>query len=323
MATDAVRRRLMLAALGLFALPAGAQPDYPARPVKLVVSLPPGSGADSTARFIAQKLAAKLGQPFVVENRPGGNGFIGARAVADAAPDGYTLFVGSNSTMVTNAVLFTNPPYDPVNGFAPVERLARFAMVVVVPANSPYKALGGLIGALRTAPGKLNYAAGSPTYQIYTELLNERFHVRANPIAYKGTAPAMTDVAAGHVDYAIGEISAVLPLIRAGRVRPLAVTAPQRLKDLPQVPTVAESGAPGFDVAAWTGVFAPSKLPAQIVNVLSAAVREAMQQPDSVKFITGLGGEVYLGGPQHFRQFQLAEIERTRDIVKRAAIQIE
>ncbi|MFJ4292250.1 Bug family tripartite tricarboxylate transporter substrate binding protein [Cupriavidus sp. NPDC089707] len=323
MASDVLRRRLMLASLALFALPAAAQPDYPSRPVKIIVSLPPGSGADSTARFIAQKLGDRFHQPFVVENRPGANGFIGARAAAEAAPDGYTLFVGSNSSMVTNAALFRTLPYDPVKDFVPVERLARFAMVVVVPASSPYKTLGNLVDAIRQSPGKLNYASGSAGYQVYTELFHERFRLKGNAISYKGTAPAMTDVAAGNVDYGIGEISAVLPLIRAGRIRPLAVTDAQRLKDLPQVPTVAESGAPGFDVTAWTGVFAPARVPETIVKALSDAVRTAMQQPDSIRFVTGLGGTVYPGSPQELRRFQLAEIARTREIVKSAAIPVE
>ncbi|QQX82854.1 tripartite tricarboxylate transporter substrate binding protein [Cupriavidus necator] len=323
MAFDVLRRRLMLASLALLALPAAAQTGYPTRPVKIIVSLPPGSGADSTARFIAQQLAGKFRQPFVVENRPGANGFIGARAVAEAAPDGYTLFVGSNSSMVTNAALFRSLPYDPVKDFVPVERIARFAMVVVVPASSPFKTLGGLVEAIRNAPGKLNYASGSAGYQVYTELFHERFHLKGNPISYKGTAPAMTDVAAANVDYAIGEISSVLPLIRAGRIRPLAVTDSQRQKDLPQVPTVAESGAPGFDVTAWTGVFAPARVPEPIVKALSDAVRTAMQGPDSVKFISGLGGTVYPGGPQALREFQLAEIARTREIVKTAGIPVE
>jgi tripartite-type tricarboxylate transporter receptor subunit TctC len=323
MAFDALRRRLMLASLALFALPAAAQPDYPIRPVKIIVSLPPGSGADSTARFIAQKLGDRFHQPFVVENRPGANGFIGARAAAEAAPDGYTLFVGSNSSMTTNAALFRTLPYDPVKDFVPVERLARFAMVVVVPASSPCKTLGNLVDAIRQSPGKLNYASGSAGYQVYTELFHERFRLKGNSISYKGTAPAMTDVAAGNVDYALGEISAVLPLIRAGRIRPLAVTDAQRLKDLPEVPTVAESGAPGFDVTAWTGVFAPARVPQTIVKALSEAVRTAMQQPDSIRFVAGLGGTVYPGSPQELRRFQLAEIARTREIVRSAAIPIE
>ncbi|CAG2139897.1 Bug family tripartite tricarboxylate transporter substrate binding protein [Cupriavidus numazuensis] len=323
MAFDELRRRLMLASLALFTLPAAAQTAYPTHPVKIIVSLPPGSGADSTARFIAQRLSETFQQPFVVENRPGANGFIGARAVASAAPDGYTLFVGSNSTMVTNAALFKSLPYDPVKDFVPVERLARFAMVVVVPSTSRFKSLGDLVEGIRQAPGKLNYASGSAGYQVYTEMFHERFHLKGNAIAYKGTAPAMTDVAAGNVDYAIGEISSVLPLIRAGRIRPLAVTDSQRLKDLPQVPTVAESGAPGFDVTAWTGVFAPAKVPDQIVKALSDAVRNAMQQPDSVKFIAGLGGTVDPGSPRELRKFQLAEIARTREIVKSAAIPVE
>lgn len=313
----------MLASLVLCALPAAAQTDYPVRPVKILVAMPPGSGADSTARFVAQKLGDALGQPFVVDNRPGANGFIGARAAVEADPDGYTLFVGSNSTMVTNAALFTSPPYDPIKDFAPVERLARFAMVVVVPANSPHKTLAQLVSAVREAPGKLNYAAGSPGYQVYTEMLHERFQLRANPIPYKGTAPAMTGVASGDVEYAIGEISSVLPLIRAGRLRPLAVTDPERLKDLPDVPTVAESGAPGFDVSAWTAVFAPAQVPQPIIEKLSRAISAAMQDPDGVKFITGLGGTLYPGGPDILRDFQLAELARTQDTVKRAAIPVQ
>lgn len=330
MAFHAARRQLMAASLALLTFPAvltataaRAQTDYPNHPVKIIVSLPPGSGSDTTARFIAKHLSETFHQPFVVENRPGANGFIGARAAAEAAPDGYTLFIGSNSSMVTNAALFKSLPYDPVKDFVPVERIARFAMVVVVPSSSPYKTLTDLIGAARKAPGKLNYAAGSAGYQVYVELFHERFGIKGNPISYKGTAPAMTDVAAGTVDYSIGEISAVLPLIRAGRMRALAVTDSRRLKELPQVPTVAESGAPGFEVTAWTGLFASAKTPAPIVKALSDAVRTGMQKADSVKFIENLGATVYPGGPQQLRDFQLAEILRTREIVKTAGIPVE
>ncbi|WP_444634371.1 Bug family tripartite tricarboxylate transporter substrate binding protein [Cupriavidus oxalaticus] len=325
------RWRLMAACVALGALaaasawiqPALAQAAYPNRPVKIVVSLPPGSGTDTTARFVAQALSAKFHQPFVVENRPGANGFIGARAAAEAAPDGYTLFVGSNSTMVTNVALFRNLPYDPVKDFAPVERIARFALVVVVPAASPFRTLAELVDAARKAPRKLNYAAGSPGYQVFIELLNERFGIHAAPIAYKGTAPAMTDVAAGQVDYSMAEISAVTPLIRAGRLRAVAVTDTHRLKELPEIPTVAESGAPGFDVSAWTGLFAPANVPAPIIRSLSDAVRAALQAPAGVKFVEGLGGTVYTGSTGRLRDFQLAEIQRTRDIVKTAGIPVE
>ncbi|WP_349604790.1 tripartite tricarboxylate transporter substrate binding protein [Cupriavidus sp. DF5525] len=323
MAFHPLKHCLLAASLALTGLPAAAQSDFPNRPVKVIVSLPPGSGADTTARFISQHLSEKFKQPFVVENRPGANSFIGARAVAEAAPDGYTLFVGSNSSMVTNVAVFRSMPYDPVKDFVPVERIARFAMVVVVPASSPYKTLDNLVEAARKAPGRLNYASGSAGYQVAVELFHERFRIKGNPITYKGTAPAMTDVAAGNVDYSIGEISSVLPLIRAGRLRALAVTDTRRLKELPQVPTVAESGASGFEVFAWTGVFAPAKVPERIVKALSDAVRETMQQRDSVKFIENLGGSVFSGGPQQLRQFQLAEIQRTREIVKTAGIPVE
>ncbi|SPA39633.1 putative extra-cytoplasmic solute receptor [Cupriavidus taiwanensis] len=293
---------------------------YPEKPVKIIVSLPPGSGADTTARYIARHLGEKLGQPFVVENKPGANSFIAARAVAEAPPDGYTLFVASNSPMVTNAAVYRNLPYDPARDFAPVARIARFPMVLAVPAASPYKTLENLVAAARNAPGKLNYASGTPTYQVALELFHESRGIHATPIPYKGTSLAMSDLAAGSVDYTMAEVSAVMPLIRGARVRALAVSSEQRLKDLPDVPTIAESGSKGYEAFAWTGVFAPARVPEPVVSRLSKAVREVMMSAESARFIEGLGGTVFLADPQQLREFQLGEIERTRRIVRKAGI---
>lgn len=317
------RRRLLQAPLALLAVPALAQNTYPDRPVRIMTPLPPGSAVDAAARFVARQFADNFRQPFVVENRPGANGFIAARAAAEAPPDGYTLFLGSNSTMVTNAALFSKLPYDPVQGFSPIARIARFAMVIVVPGNSPYRTLAGLVDAIRKSPGGVNYASGTTAYQVYMELLHARFGVKGNPIAYKGTAPAMIGVAAGDVDYGLAEVSTVLPLVRAGRIRALAVMDVRRHRELPQVPTVAESGAPGFELAAWAAIFAPARVPEHIVTRLSESLRTTMQSPASEKFLSDLGGAVFPAGPRELREFQLAEIARTREIVKAAGIPVE
>ena len=307
--------------LGMHALPAFAA--YPDHPVKIIVSLPPGSGADTTARFIAKHLAQALGQPFVVENRAGANSFIAAKAVAEAPPDGYTMFVASNSPMVTNAAVFRQLPYDPVKDFAPVASLAKLPMVLVVPTASPHRTLQQLVAAARAAPGKMNYAAGTPTYQVATERFHERNGIRATPVPYKGTGPAITDTASGAVDYCIAEISAVLPLVRAGKLRALATAHADRLRELPDVPTFTEAGTKGFEASAWTGVFFPAKVAPAIIQRVAEVVRAAISSPEGTAFVEAMGGTVFTGTPEQFRDFQLTEIEATRRIVRDANIPVE
>ena len=316
-----IARIVMFAVIGALTLPALAA--YPERPVKIIVSLPPGSGADTSARFIAKRLGDTLGQPFIVENRTGANSFIAAKAVAEAPPDGYTMFVASNSPMVTNAAVFRHLPYDPVQDFAPVSILARFPMVIVVPANSPYKTLDELVKAVKAAPGKHNYAAGTPTYQVAMELFHEINGMKSIAVPYKGTAPAVTDTAASVVDYSIAEVSAVLPLVRGGKLRALGVASAQRHKDLPGVPTVAEAGTPGYELSAWTGVFFPAKVPPAIIKQMSDAVRAAMDSPEGRGFMENQGAIPLSGTPEQLREFQLKEIAMTKDIVRKANIPVE
>ncbi|WP_420868329.1 Bug family tripartite tricarboxylate transporter substrate binding protein [Cupriavidus oxalaticus] len=319
-------RTMFAASAAVFVIAAAApaaRAAWPEHAVKVIVSLPPGSGADTTARFISKYLSQELGQPFVVENRPGANSFIAARAVAESAADGYTMFVASNSPMVTNAAVFKKRPYDPVKDFSPVASLARFPMVLVVPASSPYKTLQDLVTAAKQAPGKLNYASGTPTYQVAMERFHDRNGIRGNPIQYKGTSPAINDTAGGNVDYSIAEVSAVMPLVHAGKLRPLAVASDTRIKELPQMPTVSEAGTKGFEAYAWTGVFFPANTPPAIVDKVSALVRKTMNSADGVAFIDNLGGTVFTGTPAQLRDFQVKEIEATRKIVKAANIPVE
>ena len=318
-----MKRRLFCAAALAAASPLARAATYPDRPVKIIVSLPPGSGADTTARFLAVHLGQQLGQPFVVENRPGANSFIAARAVADAPGDGHTLFVASNTPMVTNVAVFRQLPYDPVKDFAPVAGIGRFPMMIVVPAASPYKTLDQLVAAMKAAPGKLNFASGTISYQIAMELFHERNGIRGTAVNYKGTGPAVADLAAGVCDYSIAEISAVLPLVRAGKLRALAAAASARHRDLPDVPTATELGHKGYEAYAWTAVFAPAKVPAPIVQRVSGIVRATLASPEGTAFIQNLGATVFQADPQQLGEFQRAEIEATRRVVRTANIPME
>ncbi|QNK67091.1 Bug family tripartite tricarboxylate transporter substrate binding protein [Variovorax sp. PAMC26660] len=322
MKTPLLARWLLALSLGCAATLAAAA-GYPDKPVKMIVSLPPGSGADTTARFLARHLTEKLGQPFLVENRPGADSFIAARAVATAPADGYTMFVASNSPMVTNVAVFRQLPYDAVKDFQPLARIARFPMVLVVPASSPFKTLQDLVAAARLAPGKLNFGSGTATYRVALELLHERNQIKATAVPYKGTSAAMTDLAGGNIDYTMAEVSAVMPLVRGGKVRALAVAATERIKELPQVPTVSESGTPGYESYAWTGVFFPAGVPEPVLNRASQAIRALMESDEAKAFITLQGGAVFYSAPQAFGEFQRAEIEKTRRIVKTANIGYE
>ncbi len=320
-------RRALVICAALFAAHSAAataaERDYPNRPVRLIIAMPPGGGLDTTARYLARELTDRLKQPFVVENRPGANSIIAAKAVASAPADGYTLWLSSNSPMVTNPAVFKSLPYDPVNDYTPIARVVRLPLVIAVPAASPYATLQSLMAAGRAAPGKLNYASGSATYQVVLELINEQHHVKANAVPYKGTVPAITDLAAGNVDYSIGEVSAVLPLARSGKVKLLAVTSAQRLKDLPEVPTVAESGTSGLDIDGWIGLYGPAKLPPKLVDTLADAVDGILRKPSTVEAVGKLNGVVYPGGPQELKAFQAREFERTQKIVRTAKIPLE
>ncbi|AEE65905.1 lipoprotein [Bordetella pertussis] len=320
-------RTLALALLSVAALAQGgsarAASDYPAHPVKIIVSLPPGSGADTTARFLSKHLAERFKQPFVVENRPGGNSFIAAQAVATAPPDGYTLFVASNSPMTTNAAVFKNLPYDAVKDFAPVAPIARFPMALVVPANSPYRSVADLVAAARAAPGQLNFASGTATYQVVLELFHEQNGIKATHVPYKGTSAALADVAGGVVQYSVADVSAALPLIRGGKLRPLAVTSTRRIKDLPDVPTMQESGNKGFEAYAWTAAFFPAKVDPAIVARVSDAVQALVRSQEGKAFMEQLGGEPFVGGPDTLAAFQRDELASMRRIAKLANIQQE
>ncbi|AEI81593.1 extra-cytoplasmic solute receptor BugT (plasmid) [Cupriavidus necator N-1] len=308
------------ASLLSLALPfsAGAYPD---KPIRLVVSFPPGSGADTTARYVAQKLGERLGKPVVVENRPGANSFIAAQAVAGADPDGHTIFLASNSPMATNVAIFKRLPYDPVKDFAPVARLTRGVMAVVVPASSGAITIGELAERSRAQPGTLNYGAGAASYQIATELFLHLAGGRATPVPYKGVAPALSDLAGGQLDFAFADLGAVVPFLQSGKVRMLAVSADRRVDAFPKVPTLQESGFRDYYMINWTAAFVPARTPAPIANLLGEHLQAIYRLPEGVAKVRQSYGEPFFGDANELRRFQIEEISRWEQAARQAGMQ--
>ncbi|AVG40339.1 Bug family tripartite tricarboxylate transporter substrate binding protein [Achromobacter insolitus] len=314
-------RMLALACAAWLALPAGAaRAAYPDKPIRLIVSFPPGSGTDSNARYVAKKMEERLGVAVTVENRPGGNSFIAAQAVAAADPDGYTLLLASNSPVATNAAMFKHLPYDPVKDFAPVARLGYGAMALAVKADAPYKTVADLVNAARQRPGELNFGSGSASYQIATELFLSMGGIKANHVPYRGAAPALTDLAGGQVDFVFADYGAVIPFVQSGRMRLLAVTGDTRLKSAPDTPTLQESGFPGYYMVNWTAAFAPARTPAAIIDTLSDTLVSIYRTPDAAEFLARTNWEVFPVGPKELGAFQREEIRKWDEAAQRAGI---
>nr|WP_145552340.1 tripartite tricarboxylate transporter substrate binding protein [Variovorax boronicumulans] len=320
-----IRRRALLALAGASALPALAGPadEWPNKPVKVIVSLPPGSGADTIARFLAPRLQQRFGQPFVVENRTGANSFIAAQFVARAPADGYTLFWASNSPMTTNLVTFKQLPYDPFADFTPLAVAARFPMVFVVPAASPLRSMADLTAHLREGGGKVPFGSGTATYRLAIEQYHLQAGVAGTHVPYKGTSAAVMGLAAGDVAYSLAEISAVAPLIKGGRLRALAVTSRQRLRDLPEVPTMAEAGIPGHEVHAWVGGFFPARTGPAIVAKVAKAALDIVRSPEGTAYIDSLGGIPAPMGPKELGAFQESEVAQLRAVAARVGMEQE
>jgi tripartite-type tricarboxylate transporter receptor subunit TctC len=304
---------------------AGAAAAYPERPLRLIVPFPPGGGNDILARTVGQRLAEVIGQQIVVDNRGGAGGMIGATTAATAAADGYTLFLGSLGNLAHNPALKPDLPYDPVRDFAPVSLLANSAFILAVNPGLPAQSVKELIALAKAKPGALNYASAGPGSSLHmtAELFKYATGTRIEHVAYKGTAPAITELIAGQTQLIFSTMPPALPHVKSGRLRALAVTTARRAAAAPEVPTVAESGVPGFDVSNWQGIVVPAKTPPAIVARLNRDILAALKLPGMAEALSAQGLEPAGGAPGPFGELIRAEIAKYRKVVQAAGIRVE
>lgn len=320
----AIRTTLALVAAGVLHAAAWAQP-WPAKAIRVVVPFPPGGGTDIIARELTQKVASTTGWTFVIDNKPGAGGNLGVDAVAKSPADGYTIVLGQTSNLAINPTLYAKLPYNPVKDLAPIGLAATAPLVIVVPVTSPFKTLPDLVAAAKAKPGEVNFA--SPGNGTVAHLTGEQFQKAAGisfqHVPYKGANQALTDVISGQVQLYVSSVPSVLQQIRTGKLRPLAVTSAKRVDDLPQTPTVGESGYKGFDAVTWFGFLAPAGTPKEIVTRLNAEFNKALQQPDLRKRLGEEGADPMGGTPEQFAELIREDIARWGKTVKESGVHLD
>lgn len=302
--------------------PLAAQ-SFPTKPIRLVVPLAPGGGGDLVSRMIAQKISEPLGQPVVVDNRPGGSTIIGTEIVARSAPDGYTLVMATSSHGI-NPSLY-KLPFDPVRDFSGVAFIATSPMMLTIHPNVPAKTVKELVAVARASPGKLNYGSSGTASIVHLagELFNLTAGIKTVHIPYKGTGPALSDLLGGQIDMMFASPVPTIPHVKSGRLRAIAMASRERSRAMPDLPTVAESGFPGFEAATYFIVLGPAKMPDAVVNRLSTEIIKAAQQPDTRERLTVEGANVVAGSPQQAIAHIEGEIARWAKVVKAAGIKAQ
>ncbi len=309
----------------MWSMAAMAQPAYPVKPIRMVVPFPPGGTTDILARVAGQKITEATGQQVIVDNRPGAGGNIGTEIVARAPADGYTLLTDPGSTLTINPSLFPKLPFDPLKDFAPITIIAAVPNLLVVHPSLPAKTVKELIALAKARPGQLNYAstgAGQSTH-LSLELFKLMGGLNITHIPYKGSSPALTDVLAGQVTIMFDNMPSCLPHVKAGKLRALGVSTLQRSPALPALPTIAESGLPGFEVSVWFGVLAPAGTPRDIVSRLNAVVVKALAAPDVRQRLAGQGAEAVGNTPEQFTAQMQRDLVKWAKVVKDANIRID
>ena len=310
---------VMLGACGAYAQTA----SFPNRPVRLVVPLPPGGSNDLIARFVAQKFGESWGQPVVVENRPGANTIIGTEQVVKSAPDGHTLLIGVTSTWNINPVIYPKLPYEPARDLAPVTMLGNHALIIAVNPAVPANSLREFVALAKSQPGKLNYGTPAVAFHVVVETFSEAAGARFNRVPYKGSVPALAGLLGGDLQFVFVDPPPALPHIRAGKLRALAVTSNRRTSYLPEVPTVAEAGIPGFEAVFWIGLFAPAATPREVVVKLQQEAARAVLGPEGRERMTALGIDPVANSPEEFSAYLKAEGARYAPVIRAANISAE
>ncbi|HZZ92750.1 MAG TPA: tripartite tricarboxylate transporter substrate binding protein [Usitatibacter sp.] len=309
--------------LGITSVQAGN--DYPSRPVKIVVPFAPGGSTDVVARILADRLGAELKQSFVIENRPGAGGNIGADVVAKSAPDGYTLLMGTTGVLAINKFLYKDMPFDPERDFTPVSYTSLITNMLVVNPQLPVKTVPELIALAKSKPGALTFAssgAGSSTH-LSGELFKSMAGVDLVHVPYRGSSQALTDVMGGQVTMLFDNAPSSMPYVQQGKLRAIAVTSSKRMPGLPDVPTIDESGVKGYESLSWSGIVAPAATPKPVIAKLNAAIEKILRQDDVRKQFANLGVDAVGGPPEAFSRHIRAESEKWGQVVKAANIRLD
>ena len=298
--------------------------SFPNQPVRMVVPYPPGGPTDITARVVAAEMSKTIGQNIVIDNRPGASGMIGSEMVTKATPDGYTLLANA-SIHVINPSVYPDMRFDAIKDFTPITQLAQVPLVLVVPANSPIKSVKDLVEYAKANPGKVNFgSAGSASAQ---HLAGESFKIAAGiqmqHIPYKGSAPALTDLAGGQLQLMFDSMPSATPMINSGKLRAIAVTTTTRAKARPDLPTIAESGFPGFDISTWYAYWAPKGTPADVVEKLAASAAQALKNPEVIAKYEAMGAEPVGSTPAQFAAYVESEAKKWSEIVKKSGAKLD
>jgi tripartite-type tricarboxylate transporter receptor subunit TctC len=314
----------VMAALAGPVAPSAAQ-DYPTKPIRMIVPFPPGGGTDLLSRVVTNKLSESLKQAIVIENKPGAGGNIGVDLAAKSAPDGYTIVMGQTSNMAVNATLYPKLPYDPLKDLTPVALVADSPILIVVSAESPYRSLADLIAAAKAKPETVTFASpGNGTVaHLSSEILQGAAGIKFQHIPYKGAAPAITDLLGGRVDLLMSSVPTLLGHVKGGKLRAIALTGPKRSAMLPETPTVAESGFPGFDANTWFGILVPAGTPDPIVRTLNKEINAALQAPEVREKIRTEGGDALGGTSDAFAGLLKSELEKWAKVVKSSGAKVD
>ena len=323
-----IRRLLCIIAvlcLGATAIPAAAQADYPNKPVRMLIGFPPGQATDTLGRAVAQKLSQQLGQQFVVENKPGAAGIIATQAAMSSPPDGYTLLVSSSGPLAVNPGLYSKLPYDPIKDFAPVAGIAIVPLVLVTNPAFPATNVKELVATAKAKPKAVNYASGGSgvTNHLVMEMFRGAAGIDMTHIPYKGGPPALTDLIGGQVNVMFETSVAVLPFVKQGKLRALAVSSSKRISAAPDLPTVAELGYPGFSGVPWVAIMAPANTPAPIIAKLNGEVNKALNSKDIREQFLAQGVEPMQMTPEELGAFVKSELTKWTKAVKDSGAKVE
>jgi tripartite-type tricarboxylate transporter receptor subunit TctC len=319
---------ILAGTLAMLAAPvhaADASNDYPSKSVRIVVPYPPGGSNDVIARVLAQKLSEQTGQTFIVDNRAGAGGNVGADWVARSEPDGYTLLLTAPPALTTNVFLYKKMPFDPAKAFAPVSLIATVPIVLVVHPSTGIESVGELLQTAKAKPGTLNFGSSGngSTNHLAGELLKRRAGIDIVHVPYKGAAPALSDLLGGHIPMMFDNIPALMPHVRSGAVTAIGVAGSSRAKALPEVPTVAEAGVDDFEASAWFGLVAPANTPAPVLTRLQQAVRASLESPDVLKRLSELGAEASGVSGDAFGRFLSEETRKWGTIIEESGAKVD